>query len=393
MLFVPIVPIGKLEFLIRKNIARAGLFFQLPRWQNPGMLARMNANFQEWWSKPFSKILSLVLGIHLILLVLSGFFLYPVIFPPDYVKINGNRYTIASIQSEEPNLGIRFQKEYQTITQNLFREFVDKKLLEIAAKEKNTDIDSVLLIGYAPRKITEEEIESLYSQYKDQLKNSSKEEAKARIVQFLEGQDRSNYQRNQYATIVQKYKVELNFKEIPDLRMEVDEAGNPALGVDAKNARITVVEFSDFECPFCQRSQEVSRRLREAYNGKIRWVFRDFPLEFHQNAVPAHVAANCSISQGKYWEVFQKFFENTGNLTKARIRDVVQSVGMDMAKFEACTSDQEKIVTEIRKDIQDGKKLGVSGTPAFFINGIFVSGAQPYEEFEQIIEKELKAKN
>lgn len=134
----------------------------------------------------------------------------------------------------------------------------------------------------------------------------------------------------------------------------------------------------------------MNQKLREKYKGQIRWVFRDFPLPFHQDAMYAHMAANCSVSEGKYWDVFNLFFENSGNLGKANVDALVVKAGVSKDKYQSCMKDASNLKAEIDADIQDGQKVGVSGTPAFFINGIFVSGALPFENFDEIIQKELK---
>jgi len=167
----------------------------------------------------------------------------------------------------------------------------------------------------------------------------------------------------------------------------VEVKGNPSLG--PSNAKITVIEFSDFECPYCQRSQNITKNLRAKYKDQIKWVFRDFPLSFHQNAMFAHIAANCVGKQGKYWDIFDKLFQNTGSLNREKVLQLVSDMNIDMKKFEECTKDPE-VEREVHSDIADGQEVGVNGTPAFFINGIMIEGAQPITSFEKIIEQELK---
>jgi len=176
-----------------------------------------------------------------------------------------------------------------------------------------------------------------------------------------------------------------NFEK-PD-KINILPKNNPSIG--SKDAKVTIIEFSDFECPYCQRSQSVNKQLREKYKDRIRWVFRDFPLNFHQNAMFAHIAANCAEKQGKYWEMFDNLFQNTGSLEKSKVLKIAEQLNLDMSKFQECTTDKS-ISDEIRNDISEGQEVGVSGTPAFFINGIMVEGAQPISAFENIIDQELK---
>jgi len=171
-----------------------------------------------------------------------------------------------------------------------------------------------------------------------------------------------------------------------------------------KDAPITIIEFSDYECPFCKRSYDnVFSKLEEEYisKGKVRVVFRDFPLGFHKKAIPAAIAANCAGEQGKYWEVHNFLFENPDKLDTASVINSTAELGLDKAKFEACIKDKSK-EKEITKDLEDGQKYGVRGTPSYFIGkttegdeitGTFVRGAQPYSVFKEHIEEQLKEVN
>lgn len=167
-----------------------------------------------------------------------------------------------------------------------------------------------------------------------------------------------------------------------------------------KDAPVTIIEFSDYECPFCSRHfKEVEPLIKERYidTGRAKLVFRDFPLDFHKRAIPAAIAANCVREQGgdeKYFKMHDLLFDNPGNLSDNDLEKHALSLDIDKGKYESCiTSDVVK--KEIEKDMQDGIKYGVSGTPGFFINGWFIRGAFPIEKFDEymeIAEKELKEK-
>ena len=171
-----------------------------------------------------------------------------------------------------------------------------------------------------------------------------------------------------------------------------------------KNALVTIIEFSDYECPFCKRSYDnVVTKLYEEYisKGKVKLVFRDYPLPFHKKAIPAAIAANCAGEQGKYWEVHDFLFENPDKLDTTAILNSAEEFGLVKAKFEACINDKSK-EKEITKDIEDGQKYGVRGTPSYFIGkttdgdeitGTFIRGAQPYSVFKELIDEKLKVVN
>jgi len=171
-----------------------------------------------------------------------------------------------------------------------------------------------------------------------------------------------------------------------------------------KNAPVTIIEFSDYECPYCRRSYDnVFTKLDEEYisKGKVRVVFRDFPLGFHKKAIPAAMAANCAGEQSKYWEIHNFLFENPDKLDTASILNSIEDLGLNKQKFEACLNDKSK-EAEITKDFEDGQKYGVRGTPSYFIGkttdgdeitGTFVRGAQPYSVFKEHIDEQLKGVN
>lgn len=170
-------------------------------------------------------------------------------------------------------------------------------------------------------------------------------------------------------------------------RYEVPEDDDPSIG--PQDAPITIIEFSDYECPYCKRwYNEVYLRLREEYADEIRVVFRDFPLySIHPNAEPAAVAANCADQQGVYWEYHDLLFAGE-QLDEKTYLQYAEELGLNLDEFKACL-DSEEQVNEIRGDYEYASGLGVRSTPTFFLNGLPIVGAQPYEVFKQVIDQEL----
>ena len=145
-----------------------------------------------------------------------------------------------------------------------------------------------------------------------------------------------------------------------------------------EDAPVTIIEFSDFQCPFCERFySQTLPQLEEEYisTGKVKLVYRDFPLSFHQEAQPAAEAAECAGEQGKYWEMHDKIFENQASLSNANYKKWAIDIGLNTAKFNTCL-DSGAMASEVQKDFTDGQASGVQGTPAFFVNGKLVSGAR-----------------
>jgi protein-disulfide isomerase len=168
---------------------------------------------------------------------------------------------------------------------------------------------------------------------------------------------------------------------------KVDLGDAPIKG--AKDALVTIVQYSDFQCPFCSRVEPTVDQVMKEYNGKVRVAWKDLPLPFHQNAMPAALAARAAKDQGKFWEMHDKLFANQQNLDRASLEKYAQELGLNMARFKAAL-DSKKHEAEIQADSASGNKIGANGTPAFFINGTSLSGAQPFEAFKARIDEELK---
>ena len=157
------------------------------------------------------------------------------------------------------------------------------------------------------------------------------------------------------------------------------------------DAKVTVVEFSDFQCPFCSRFfTQTYPQIKQQYEGKVHFVFRDFPLSGHENAQKAAEAAGCANEQGKFWEYHDMLFSNQQALDVASLKNYAGQLGLDTAAFNQCL-DSGTRAQETQKDYQDGISYGVTGTPAFFVNGLLVIGAQPFANFQAAIDAALQS--
>jgi protein-disulfide isomerase len=156
------------------------------------------------------------------------------------------------------------------------------------------------------------------------------------------------------------------------------------------NAPVTIVEFSDFQCPFCLRVMPTLKRVKQTYGDKVRIVWKDFPLtQIHPQAFKAAEAGNCAREQGKFWEYHDRLFANQQALQPEYLKKYAADAGLDTAKFNACL-DTAKYSDRVQEQMGVGTGLGVSATPAMFINGRLVSGAQPYETIAAVVDEELQ---
>lgn len=230
--------------------------------------------------------------------------------------------------------------------------------------------------------ITDEEVAQIYEANKERAGGRSLEEVKPMIV----GQLRQQKAQDAIVGYLEKLKSDAKVKlMLPEPRVNVAATG-PSKG--PAGAQVTIVEFSDFQCPYCSRAAKTAEQVLTAFAGKVRLVFRDYPLPFHDKAKKAAEAGHCADEQGKFWEMHNWMFDHQDKLDVAGLKDGAKSLGIDPTKFDPCL-DSGKYAKAVDDSMNEGQKAGVSGTPAFFINGKLLSGAQPFEAFKASIEAEL----
>ncbi len=280
------------------------------------------------------------------------------------------------------------QQEFEARASALTGLIQDKLLSAEAAARKVTE--EQLLQTEVDQKAgspTQEEISAFYDKMKSRMGGKSLDDVKPDIERTLKGQ-KVNDRRNQFlGELSAKNEVKV-LLEPPRAQINL-RATAPAIG--PANAPVTIVEFSDYQCPFCKRAHPTIQQVLSEYKDKVRFVYLDYPLPFHQMALPASEAVHCAEDQGKFWEYHKNLFEGNGDLSHADLAKRAADLGLDAAAFEACTSGN-KHDSLIKTNYDDGQALGVTGTPAFFINGRMLVGAQPIEQFRDVINDELTRK-
>jgi protein-disulfide isomerase len=172
----------------------------------------------------------------------------------------------------------------------------------------------------------------------------------------------------------------------PGRRHTVDTKGSPAKGPE--DAKVTIVEFSDFQCPFCSRVLPTLDQIREEYPDEVRVVFKHLPLRMHAKAPAAHAAAEAAHRQGRFWEMHDRIFQNQREMAPERYVEYAQEMGLDVDRFQSDVASSD-VKDRVDGDAEQASSLGVSGTPGFFINGRFLSGARPFADFKRMIDEEL----
>jgi protein-disulfide isomerase len=266
---------------------------------------------------------------------------------------------------------------------------VSEKLLAMEAKAQNKSVEDFQkeLMSAPVEEPPAEMVQKVFEENKEQLGGKSLDEVKGRIVEYLKNQGRAQKAQAMLASLRAKHPTVI--KLAPPV-VEVSDGGRESRGGDA-SAPILIIGFSDYECPFCKKGEEAIAQVMAAYGKKVRYVHRDYPLPFHKSARPAAEAARCAGEQGKFWEAHDALFKATG-LTPDNVVEITVSAGADKTKLQACIT-EGKVKTMVDEDMTAGGDVGVSGTPAFFINGRMLSGAQPFERFKAIIDSELAKKS
>jgi protein-disulfide isomerase len=285
----------------------------------------------------------------------------------------------------------RMEQQYLQQRYRMRKEALDallsQKVVEAKAKAQGLTPQELLkkeVMDKLPEP-TEAEMKQVYEQAKaggQQLPPF--EGVKAEIARFIKNQKLQPALAAYYDTLKKEAKAEVLLAPYEPPKVEVDATG-PSKG--PQGAKVTMVEFSDFQCPYCQRAEATVQKVLAAYGDKIRLVYKDYPLPNHPLAPKAAEAAHCAGDQLKYWEMHERLF-STGKLEVLELKQHAKDLGLDAAAFEKCLDggDKAKLVEANRKA---GAEAGVNGTPAFFINGRLISGAQPFEEFKRIIDLEL----
>lgn len=277
------------------------------------------------------------------------------------------------------------ERDKKSAVEDALEELVNDKLLGLEAKKRNITVND-LVQQEVENKVTvpsEEVVRKFYDDNKAVI-NGSFIETALEIRNYL--MERSH--ETAFASLLSRLRKDYAFKSMvePD-RAKVESQGHPSKG--PANAPVTIVEFSDFECPFCSGLYPTLKRVEETYKDKVRIVYRQFPLNhIHPHAQKAAEASLCAHDQDKFWQFHDEMFLDQKNLTVDDLKSKAAKLSLNAATFSGCL-DSGKYAGAIRDSIAEGSSVGVDGTPALFINGRYLGGNQPYDEIAKIIDDEL----
>jgi protein-disulfide isomerase len=301
--------------------------------------------------------------------------------------VNGERISLQDLKqaSGEP-LAILEDQAYKLKQQKL-GQMIGERLLAREATRRRISVDALIEAEVTSKAaaVTAEEIHNVYEFNKSQLQKPEPE-VTDQIRTYLRDQRVATRRQEFVKSLQSQAKVSIYLVPPPPFRSDVGLEG-PSRG--PADAPITIVEFEDFQCPYCKKAQSTLEQVLLRYKDKVRVVHRDFPLQpLHPASQKAHEAARCAEEQGKFWEYRELLYKNAPAAGPEQLNDYASKVGADSSAFKQCL-ESGKFKTLMQKDETEGDRLGVQGTPAFFINGRLLSGAQPENEFTRVIDEEL----
>ena len=304
-------------------------------------------------------------------------------------EVEGQKITSEELEKSISGELRNLQEQIYNLKHQKLENMINDRLLTLEANRRNISV-AELLDTEVTRKVTlvtEQEVDAFYEANKANIKDGP--QIRVQIRQFLQNQRLGAEREKFLQTLRAKSNVVVHLQPPPVNRVQVNTDGAPVLG-DEK-APVTIVKFEDFQCPFCRQAQPTFKALEARYDKKIKVVHRDFPIDsIHPLARRAAEAARCANAQGQFWKYHDKLYSVPLSTDPNQLSALAKETGLDVAAFDTCLSSGQFKAT-VQKDFEQGQQLGITGTPAFFINGRLLIGAQPVEAFAKIIDEELAA--
>jgi protein-disulfide isomerase len=275
--------------------------------------------------------------------------------------------------------------QYKTVETTLDEILRERVLMDEAKRQGKTIDQLVAAEAGGSLEPSDVEISAWYTENPSRTGGRPLEQLRPSIADFLRNERKQAASQKLQARLNAERKVLVSFEPY---RVTLDNEGAPAVG--PANAPVTLVEFSDFECPFCGRFAPTLKRVEEAYGDKVRIVYRQLPLtSIHPNAFKAAEASLCAHEQGKFWQLHDAMFQDQKRIAVSDLKARAGELGLDRKQFDSCL-DTGKFTARVQDDVKVATRLGINGTPALFVNGVRIEGgAVPFESVKQAIDKEL----
>jgi protein-disulfide isomerase len=278
-------------------------------------------------------------------------------------------------------LELEYNRSRQALLEREAQDYLDQQLLQREAQARNLTPDQ-LLAQLKPREISEAEVSALYEQHRAQI-NQPLEAVRPLLLQRLQQQASADARHAYLEELRGKYAARLTLEPLREPVATSGASRGPS------SAAVTIVEFADFQCPYCRQMEPILQQVLAHYPHDVRLVYRHLPLsEIHANAMHAAVASVCAQQQGKFWEMHDALFADPHGLDPDNLRKTAARLHLDGRKFDACTVGVDAVAV-VKADEQAGVNAGVDGTPGLFINGRFFNGAMSYDHLAAVVDDEL----
>ncbi|MBI4562283.1 MAG: thioredoxin domain-containing protein [Candidatus Rokubacteria bacterium] len=303
-------------------------------------------------------------------------------------EVDGEVITAEEVEKALAGQLRKLEEQIHILKRQKVEALIGQRLLAREATQRGISVAALLDAEVTSKVglVTEQEIDAFYRTNKARFR-ADEAAAREQIRALLQNQKLATHREAFVQSLRSKANVVVHLKAPPVFRAEVSVEGAPVKG--SATAPVTIVKFEDFHCPFCKGVQPTLTELLSRYGEKVRLVHRDFPIDqLHPAARKAHEAARCANDQRRFWPYHDTLYVNAPKASPEQLRAYAQEVGLDLPAFGECLT-SGKHQAAVQKDVDEGIRLGVTGTPSFFINGQMVVGAQPLESFVRVIENEL----
>lgn len=323
----------------------------------------------------------------ILLFLASSFSLFGTPDDPDrtsvIAEVDGTKFTLSEFEGKRPQALFQARNTFYESEKKAVDEFIEDYLLERQAQKENLTV-AALLEKHVNNAIAKDPDDAALRVYFEGIDTTEPFEAiRPKILEHLRQRRLAKARTAYIQSLRSEAKISVN---VAPPRTSVSLERTPVRG--PVNARVTLVEYADFECPYCQQMQPDLNKLEAEYKGKIAFAYKDVPLPMHLHAQKAAEAAHCADAQNKYWDYHDLLYTSKA-LEIPQLKAGARSLGLDGEAFDKCLDSGEQAGL-VKTELDEAQKLGLQGTPSFFLNGRFLSGIMTYDQLRQLIEEELK---
>jgi protein-disulfide isomerase len=297
-------------------------------------------------------------------------------------EINGRKIMRAELEQNQAARLLDMRYKYYLAERQALDQLIDDQLIEMQASREHLSVEQLLEreVNSQLKDPTEDQLQVYYEGLQTEEPFAA---VRDKILDTVR-QIRRTKVRTAYLKSLRSNAIVRIALTTPSADVTVGDA--PTRG--RRDAPVLMVEFADYECGYCQRIHPELRKLQDEFGGKLALAFKDFPLPMHQHAQKAAEAAHCAGMQGKFWDYQSILFENSQKFDMAQLKEHARTLKLDATAFDRCLDSGERAAT-VKKNLDEAQRLGLTGTPSFFINGHFISGAASYSTLREMIEQQL----